>query len=109
MDKEKLKHLFDYLIVVFKHNYYWIGFSVFTYYLVFFLHTQRTILKNTQIGKVLLRIFDNDFVLTLVVVVATYTLIVSLSNTDNVKARNIMFLRKTFITIFLTIRYMEFD
>lgn len=109
MNKEKLKHLFDYLIVVFKHNYYWIGFSVFTYYLAFFLHTQKIVLRNAPIRVVLLKIFDSDLVLGLIVVIATYTLLVSLSNTRNLTARSIMFVSQTFITIFLTIGYLELD
>lgn len=109
MDKDKLKRLFNYLIAVFKHNSYWIGFSFFTYYLTYFLYSQRMAFKNTQIEKVPLEIFDNDFALGLVVVVATYTLIVSLSNTNDRKARGIMFASQTFIIIFLTIGHMEFN
>jgi hypothetical protein len=57
----------------------------------------------------LLKIFDNDIILGLVVVVATFTMLVALSNTYNSTLRNIMFISQSFITIFLTTGYLELD
>lgn len=109
MNKEKLKNVFFYLVQVFKHNYYWIGFSIFTYYLAFFLHSQRAILRNAPIRVVLLKVFDNTTMLILIVIIATYTLVISLSDTKNLVLRNIMFVSQSFITIFLTVGYLELD
>ena len=75
----------------------------------FFLHTQKIVLRNAPIRVVLLKIFDSDLVLGLIVVIATYTLLVSLSNIRNLTARSIMFVSQAFITIFLTIGYLELD
>ena len=109
MNKEKLIIIFHHLKAVFKRNYYWVGFSIFTYFLAFFLHSQREVLRNAPIRVVLLKVFDNTTMLTLIVLIATYTLLVSLTNTSNPMLRNIMFVSQSFITIFMTVGYLELD
>jgi len=90
-------------------NYYWLGLSIFTLFLAFYLSYQSKLLEQLPPRVIIFKVLDGNVATAMIVAIAIYTMIVSISRTRNYLIRTIMYLSQSFILIFTTIGFLEVD